>query len=207
MQTNPEERQEIGRWLAGFFLEELDEAKIRFYRSDAGHAALSNLRRFPVLDGLTDALEALADDTTDVGTVRLDLAAAYGRLFLVGGPRSVPLHASTYLSERGLLMQGPEREAEAILGRLGLSVPPGFREPADHVGILLNVLAELATERGETLPDERSYLTGHLLTWVPTLAALCGRLSPVPLYRELGTATLGWLRQLEADLSAEQQTA
>lgn len=207
MHPNAQERQEIDRWLAGLFLAELDEDTLRMYRSAEGTAALDRLERFAPLADLVGALREIASDPAEVGEIRLDLATAYGRLFLVGGPRSVPLHASAYLSDKGRLMQAPAREAEEMLSALDLSLPPGFHEPADHVGVHFSILAELATADRPDLPGETAYIKTRMLTWLPTLAALCRKLSSVPLYRELGPASLAWLRLLESQPEPEKQRA
>ncbi len=204
MQANAATRQEIGRWLAGLWLQEMDLATLDLYRGDAGKSFLHTLDDIPALSGLVTALREEAARDARPETVRLDLAAAYGQLFLTGGPRSVPLYASAYLSDRGLLMQETARQTSAVLEQLGLCVPPGFNEPADHIGIQLGILAELAVTTVPDVQDEQTFLRDHLLPWVPTLAALCTRLSPVPLYRELGTATLGWLRFVEVRSTREQ---
>lgn len=202
MDVSAEDRQQIDRWLAGLFLRELDGPAIALYRSAEGTALLDDLGAVPALAPLVAALRETIGGAGDPETLRLDLAAAYGRLFLTGGPRSVPLFASAYLNERGLLMQEPTRQTEAILHRLGMTPPPDFREPADHIGIQLGILAELAGGDGADGLTEADYVTDHMLSWVPTLAALCTRLAPVPLYRELGQSTLAWLRDVQAQLAA-----
>lgn len=201
MDWSPEERQEIGRWLAGLYLRELDAPTLALYRSPEGARALDRLDSVPPLTQLVGALRDIAADPADPERLRLDLAAAYGRLFLTGGPRSVPLFASAFLSERGLLMQAPAQQAAKDLAQLGLVPPEGFREPADHIGIQLSLLAELAVAGPAGDLTEAGFLADRLLPWVPTFAALCARLATVPLYRELGPATLGWLRALESQLS------
>lgn len=203
MEPSAEDRQQIDRWLAGFFLKELDQASIELYRGAEGADVLDRLALVPALRPLAETLRSTVAATGDPETLRLDLAAAYGRLFLTGGPRSVPLHASAYLSDRGLLNQEPTRETAAILDKLGLTAPPGFREPVDHIGLQLAILGELAGGAQADGLSEAVYLRDHLLTWVPTLAALCAQLSPQPLYRDLGTATLAWLRAVDAQLGAD----
>ncbi|RYH11608.1 molecular chaperone [Tropicimonas sp. IMCC6043] len=201
MTVSTEDRQQIDRWLAGLFLGEVDREAIDLYRGADGAALLDQLAALPSLAPLVAALRETVCTDQDPDSLRLDLAAAYGKLFLTGGPRAVPLFASAYLSERGLLMQEPARQSAVVLSQLDMSPPPGFREPLDHIGIELNILAELAGGRGDAGLTEASYLRDHLLTWVPTLAALCARLAPIPLYRELGPATLAWLRAVETQLA------
>jgi TorA-specific chaperone len=201
MEPTAEDRKQIDRWLAGFFLREPDAASIELYQSEEGIALLDQLAKVPALEPLVATMRATFTPFVDPETLRLDLAAAYGRLFLTGGPRGVPLHASAYLSERGLLNQAPTRETAAILASLGLTAPPGFKEPVDHVGLQLSILGELAGGAEADGLSEDTYLRTHLLTWVPTLASLCAQRSTVALYRELATATLAWLRAVETQLS------
>ncbi|SFC62257.1 TorD/DmsD family molecular chaperone [Tropicimonas isoalkanivorans] len=201
MELTSEDRKQIDRWLAGFFLREPDAASIQLYRSEEGTALLDQLAKVPALEPLVSTMRATFAPPVDPETLRLDLAAAYGRLFLTGGPRGVPLHASAYLSERGLLNQAPTRETAAILASLGLTAPPGFKEPVDHIGLQLSILAELAGGAEADGLSEEAYLRSHLLTWVPTLAALCAQRSTVPFYRDLATSALAWLRAVEQQLS------
>ena len=203
MAMDAADRRDIGRWLAGLFLRELDAEALALYRSAEADELLDLLGNVAPLAPLVEALRTSVHAADDPETLRLDLAAAYGRVFLTGGPKAVPLHASAYLSERALLMQGPAQETLQALETLGLSLPEGFREPADHVGIQLLILAELAERMAPDGLDEATYLETRLLPYVPTLAALCSKLAPVALYRELGAATLGWLRLVQGQLSAQ----
>ena len=198
-----EDRREINRWLANLYLSEIDRPAIELYRGPEGSRLLAQLGSLAALAPLADSIGTVMAGERDPEVLRLDLAAAYSRLFLIGGPRTVPPYASAYLSQNGLLMQHPVTETEAVLARLGLTTAQGLKEPADHIGVQLSILSELAGR-----PDaEAEFLAGHLLTWVPTFTALCAQLAPVPLYRELARATLGWLRALEGQLAAERSDA
>ena len=207
MHLDATDRQEINRWLAGMFLKELDQSALDLYRGTEGEALLDQLASVPALRPLVDELRSTIAGEFDTEVLRLDLAAAYGRLFLTGGPRAVPLHASAYLSENGLLMQAPAKDSAEILAQLGLVCPPGFREPADHIGIQLNILAEFAGGAKAEGLSEMAFLETRMMTWLPTFAALCARLPPVPFYSELGTATLNWLRATQAQLASEESVA
>ena len=198
-----EDRREINRWLANLYLTEVDGDAIALYRGREGSRFLTQLGAVAPLVPLVESLRGTLAGEGDPEALRLDLAVAYSRLFLVGGPQAVPPYASAYLSPKGLLMQHPVTQTEAVLARLGLTAAQGLNEPADHIGVQLGILAELAG-RPEA---EAEFLQEHLLTWVPAFATLCARQAPVPLYRDLARATLAWLRALEGQLAAERAGA
>lgn len=107
------------------------------------------------------------------------LAAAAGALF-AGGPASaaVALSAAPAWRDDPLAVSRLQREYE----RHDYAADPAF--PADHLSVQLGFLRHLCEQQAELgAPDEhgraravqREFLAGHLLQWVPQLAAAVER--------------------------------
>jgi TorA-specific chaperone len=129
------------------------------------------------------------------------LARAYARLFLVGGPGSVPPYESFFVEPSGRLQSTPVAAMTALLRAHGLAPSDGWREPLDHLSVQLELLAEVILEQntfGERLLRER-----HLRRWVPGFTWALERYDPGGLYAAAG-AVLRWL--LDHDAARERPT-
>lgn len=125
-----------------------------------------------------------------LGRGEVVLARTYGRLFLVGGPGSVPPCESCFVDPSGRLQATPVVAMAALLRAHGLAPAEGWREPLDHVSVQLELLAEVILARngfGERLLRER-----HLRRWVPRFSRALERHDPGGFYAAAG-AILRWL--------------
>lgn len=137
-----------------------------------------------------------------LGLGEVVLARAYTRLFLLGGPGSVPPYESCYVDPSGRLQATPVAAMTALLRAHGLAPADGWREPLDHLSVQLELLAEVILEHntfGERLLRER-----HLRRWVPAFAWALERHDPGGLYAATG-AILRWL--LDHDTARARTTA
>ena len=167
------------RWLAQFFLHRPGLADLRRYRDEDGRRFLAACKAVPALAPLAELIEAAVATEEGLAHLQAALARATGEAFDMAGPRTAPPYASVYLSERGLLFQQPTRDMNRILGLLKMNLPEGLNEPADHLGIQLNVAAELCDREAAGEPFSVSsvlFLETQVLSWLPAFVERCSRL-------------------------------
>lgn len=204
MAEHPEDpgRSFVYRWLAQFYLGPTDQTALARYREEDGRALLSQCATVPSLREFAAALKVMTDPKADLKIAQGRIASAFSLAFDMGGPKSAPPFASVYLSECGLLLQQPARDMARLLRQLEMSLPDGFNEPPDHLGMELNVMAELidrdAAKRGLPLA-QATFLEQHLLSWLPAFAARCHKLRTPAFYGVLADAVHSFAR---ADLDA-----
>ncbi|HYG90081.1 MAG TPA: molecular chaperone TorD family protein [Azospirillum sp.] len=164
-------RAEVYRWLAGVFAREPTAAMLAGYRSPEGRGVLLRLAEMEPLGEGAAGLLAMVNDETDLEAMAFDLAGTYARLFLgAGGPSAVSPYESVHTSPERRLFQQATTDMERLLAEYGLSVA-GAPEPADHIAVELEFLAELILA-GETAL-ERRLLDEHLLRWAPAFCDAC----------------------------------
>ncbi len=185
MQDNPvqptatPERATLLRWLAGAFAKEQTPETLAALGTDASNALLREAADATGLRDDLDGLLALVDSRPDVGAFALDLATDYARLFLGAGGRgtTVQPYESVYTSQQGTLFQKATGEMEALLREYGLAAS-GTKEPADHVAVELEFLAQLTADLAQGAVPEAAALRDrllreHLLVWVPGFCDAC----------------------------------
>ncbi len=183
-ETN-QNRAFLYRWLSGMFARELGVEEIEAYRDGAGRDLLEGLGEDPVKGEFVSALLAVFDGAKSAADLRIDLAAAFGSLFLgAGRARSAPPYESFYRDERGRLYQQATQAMDDLLRRYDVHVGTDFKEPSDHVAVQLELMAVLAAGGAECAPDsaeaqdalkaQGDFLETHLLSWIPDFVEDCG---------------------------------
>jgi TorA maturation chaperone TorD/DNA-binding transcriptional regulator YdaS (Cro superfamily) len=132
--------------------------------------------------GLLARVAALKGDATPLGLAHIALAEAAGSVdpdaisreyfdLFVGVTRGELLpYASYYLT--GFLYERPLARIREDLGRLGIEAAEGQSEPEDHVAILCEVMAGLASGQFAAEPGaERRFFERHLKPWAPRFFA------------------------------------
>lgn len=209
------DRSLVYRWLASFFTSEVKIETLESYSSPEGRALLDVFSLAPALAPFTGELIKLTELPRESYQAKvLDLATAYSRLFLgVGGQHSAPPYESAYYNEKGTLFQKPTADMNKILQDLGISIENSLKEPADHLGVQLNVLAEyidreaLAEANGNhetayTLHQSQIwFLSNHLLNWVPSFCESCKRFDKSGFYKELANGLSTWISMDSAHLN------
>ncbi len=204
-----EARAAIYWWLSTVFATELEPKQLSAYFGAEGQAFLDGLARALPGDGepgpvarLKNALATLAP----MAQPQLELAADFAQAFLGDNRSSALPYASIYLSQEGLLFQQPHQEMLALLRAQGLAVTEQYREPADHLAIMLDYLGnqvlrlvEAATpeERKRLRQEQLAFIEERLLTWVPAFRQRCERVPGCGFYPAVAT-------YLEAFLLAER---
>ena len=201
------ERCLIYRWLAGVFAREPTAEALAQYRTDEGRVLLASLARHAALAPLAGAIERRVEGDEALDGIALDLAGAYAQLFHgVAGRRSVPPYESAYTSDRGLLFQEPTQAAEAVLAELDVGVDSGFREPADHIAVLLAIMAEMSARAVAEQAEEpawtdrqRAFLGTRLAPWTAAFRDDCATADRTGFYAAAAESVAGFV---QSDLTA-----
>jgi TorA maturation chaperone TorD len=172
-------------------IDEVDELRSRYYDLLA-----AILGRTPSQQTL-DQLAALRGDASPLGQACGALAAAAAEaeihavereffdLFVgVGRGELVPF-ASYYLT--GFLNERPLARVRDDLARLGLESTGGMSEPEDHIAMLLETMAGLASGRFEAeLGADRLFFERHLKPWAARFFADVEAAKAARFYRAVG---------------------
>ena len=115
-----------------------------------------------------------------------DLAVDYARTFLGSGvlnPNAAFPYESVYTSNHALLMQEARDEVLAIYRSQGVDRATSWKDPEDHVALELEFLGTLCARCAAALAagddgaaragvqTQYSFLTGHVMRWVPRFLA------------------------------------
>lgn len=184
-----EARAGIYWWLSTLFAQELTAEQLRSYLAPQGQT---------FLDGLSEAIPESVSETDSAGALtrlksalaalqlmaqpHLELAADFAQSFLGDNRTSALPYASVYLSDNGMLFESPHDDMLALLSTQGLAVTDQFKEPADHLAIMLDYLGNLVLSQLEAQTDaarkalyqeQLTFIERHLLTWVPAFNQRC----------------------------------
>ena len=186
----------------------------RLYRSEIDQATLDELKstRFPARTGNRDVDEGYRLLASYLGSARAnsvqELAIDYARVFIGHGNdgfgAAYPFE-SVYTSKKRLLMQEARNEVLVFYRKAGLDKNSSWKDPEDHIAIELEFLHILcaraveAFEKGQEdtaqalFSDQRKFLEGHLINWIPMLTADMKRFTRTSLYKGLAYLTDGFL--------------
>ncbi|WMC11869.1 molecular chaperone TorD [Oceanimonas pelagia] len=191
------------QWLATLMSKELDDASLAAYRAGEAAPLLDWLRE----DGLTEEAGALQAAITGLGLFehpRLELAADFATLFLSDARHGAAPYASCYVTERGGFMAGPARRMADRLADAGVTLPADFREPADHLAVMLDYLAggyrqlaELdAPAQARVLAGLAQFLEKELCNWLSAFSQRCRQQATAsPFYPALAQLVTAFCRQ------------
>ena len=173
---------------------EVDEVDLLRAHEYALLAAL--LARAPSRDLLTRAA-ALKGDATPLGLAHIGLAEAaasidpeavsreYFDLFIGLGRGEFLPYGSYYLT--GFLYERPLARIREDFQRLGIEAAEGHSEPEDHIAILCEVMAGLASGQFEAGPEaERRFFERHVKPWAARFFADLETAKRARLYRAVG---------------------
>ena len=153
---------------------------------------------------LIEASQAHSDNA------RLELAADFCSAFLQNAEHCAAPYASLYLGEDiGDEQDEDKAQAKGLYGEkhqlmsdylrsAGLGLATEFREPSDHLAVILALMAHLCTSA--SVESQRAFLESAILSWLPEFNARLGMLKlESPLYGALGDFTLAWAK-LDAEI-------
>ncbi len=154
------------------------------------------LRRAPDAD-LLRRLSALGGDTSVLGTAHAALGAAAGRataaqvereyfdLFIGVGRGEFMPYGSYYMT--GFLYERPLARLREQLAELGIARAPDQVEPEDHVAVLLEIMAGLASRRLAARGGaERALFEQHVAPWAGRFFADVAGAEHAGFYRQVG---------------------
>lgn len=135
---------------------------------------------------------------------RLELAADFCSAFLQNAEHCAAPYASLYLGDAGKTernetasydTESQDKAARSLYGEkhqlmsdylrsAGLGLDADFREPSDHLAVILGLMAHLCTSATEE--SQRAFLESAILSWLPEFNARLGKLKlESPLYGAL----------------------
>ncbi len=173
-------------------VDEIDQARAREYSLLA--ALLSHSPDAQMIEHLA----GLSGDTTPLGAAHGALSAAAARvspeliereyfdLFVGLGRGELFPYASYYLT--GYLYGRPLARVRQMLEQIGLEKTEGQSEPEDHVAVLLEVMAGLAS--GQIIAPggtDRNIFEAHLKPWIVRFFSDLERVESAPFYASGGT--------------------
>ncbi len=147
-----------------------------------------------------EVLEQIAEltgDASPLGLTHRKLAQAargvtvdsvgreYFHLFVGVGRSELLPYASYYLT--GFLHERPLANVRAAFVELGIIRQDETREPEDHIGLLLDVMSNLAVQTiGEGYESEKAFFTTHLQPWAARFFADLEAMQKYPFYAAVG---------------------
>lgn len=196
------QRSRLYGWFSVLYKEEVTEAMFKRHFTDGPFAPFAGLAEI----GLTaevGRLEAAIVSLRDIPLARLELAADFAQLFLLDSRTGALPYASAYEGEESAspLYSAAEARMREFLASRGLAIQREFREPADHLAVLLSLLAHVAEQQsseydmGAAARDQAALLRAALLDWLPRFVERCQQAQPrFDFYPALATLLLGFAR-------------
>ncbi len=155
---------------------EVDQLRVNVYRLIA--RALSR----PADKEFLDILQGLAGDDTELGKAFGEVAVAaagttetgakeeYQNLFIGLGRGEILPYGSYYLT--GFLNEKPLARLRNDMIPLGIERDPSVKEPEDHAGALMEMMAGLidgSFGEAQPLSNQKQFFENHLYPWMPHL--------------------------------------
>ena len=192
----------VGETLGPFFLQ--DPVK-----GDAGPA----FEAMAALDAEAAASEwPFADEgeaRADLGLMAAGLAAGtdddglvweYRRLFVGPAPKPAPPWGSVYTDRECVVFGASTLELRRWMRERGIARQTDDKDPEDHIGLMLALMAWLARERPADLDE---YLRKHLLTWSSHFLDELAEAAAHPFYEGLARLTKASLEGIQDELALD----
>ncbi|MGO1248073.1 MAG: molecular chaperone TorD [Oceanisphaera sp.] len=162
------------QWFATLLAAELNEATVQAYIKGDAAPLLDALASLDELSESVKAVQNAINGLTAFAHPQLELAADFASLFLSDARHSPAPYASLYLDDGRF--NGPSfQRMQARLTAAGYDIDDAFKEPADHVAVILDYLAEsyrrLALEPTPAAEENLAlFVKEELASWLPELA-------------------------------------
>ncbi|MGY0218243.1 molecular chaperone TorD [Endozoicomonadaceae bacterium StTr2] len=161
-----ENRAQVYWWLSSLIASELDDAQLAHLFSDEMDLFISALGEEPELETVCEQFRQAVTALKQRQDFRLELAADYAHLFLATAKNGALPYPSVYASDKRLLMQEPHHQMLKLLNENDFARAEGFKEPADHLAIILDLMGNLALKEN-VIAYQQSVLQSLLLNWLP----------------------------------------
>ena len=205
-------RAALYHWFAMAFFRPPGEQDIAEMRGGKQHALLNSLEVTPgASQGIAAMRRVLSNGS--VADVTAALGTAHTRLLDgAGGFASAPPYRSFYGSDEGLLCQQATGEMDRALRQHRMRLEEGICEPADHLAIQLDTMAQLALRVAEEaqiqerplsllLAEEADFLDAQLLNWVAQFAERLAAVDELGYHAGLASVLVAFLTQDRAGLA------
>lgn len=166
-------------------------------RADEYRLLASLLAQAPS-QGLLDQLANISGDATKLGLAHAALAEAalgadadslareYFELFIGVGRGELLPYASYYLT--GFLQERPLAKIRDDMAAMGIAPAEGLSEPEDHIAILCEIMAGLASSQFDVgLAAERRFFERHVKPWALCFFADLETAASARFYRNVGS--------------------
>ncbi|MBO1518601.1 molecular chaperone TorD [Oceanisphaera pacifica] len=163
------------QWFATLLAAELNETTLQAYMKGDAAPLLDGLASIDELSESVTAVQNAINGLSALAQPRLELAADFASLFLSDARHSPAPYASLYLDDGRF--NGPSfQRMQARLTAAGYGVDADFQEPADHVAIMLDYLAESYRRLAlDPTPEAEAnlalFVKEELASWLPELAS------------------------------------
>lgn len=162
------------QWFATLLAGELDNESLNAYMSGDATPLLEDLAGIPELTPHVKKLRQAINTLMLLEQPRLELAADFTGLFLSDARHSPAPYASLYLDDGRF--SGPSlTRMQARLAAMGMTVSEQLKEPADHLSIMLDYLAEgyrqlAAHPTTDAEAEVAKFVQQELASWLPLWA-------------------------------------
>lgn len=163
------------RWFANLFALELRDEQLALYQGDKAEPLLSILSSIG-LDDEVERFRQAVHSWAGVKHMRLELAADFAQMFLLDAKTACIPYASAYL-DRGELYGSATQLMRNIMRDNQLEIPADFKEPADHLAVILSVMANWIEKEqaaaqnieqwGETVRFQHNFVQEMLMSFLP----------------------------------------
>ncbi len=147
-QLTSAQRARLYGWFSALYAEEVPEPMFKRHFATGPFEPFAGLAELG-LAAEVGRLEAAIASLRDIPLARLELAADFAQLFLLDARTGALPYASAYEGEgsASALYSAAEARMREFLASRALAIQPEFREPADHLAVLLSLLAHLAEQQ------------------------------------------------------------
>ena len=162
------------QWFSTLLAAELDASTLQAYMDGDATPLLEDLALLPELTDSVQQLQQAMSHWALLEQPRLELAADFAGLFLSDARHSPAPYASLYLDDGRFNGPTAQRMQQRLMDT-GYAIDEQFKEPADHVAIMLDYLAEryrrlalAPTPEAET--SVATFVSEDISSWLPEWA-------------------------------------
>lgn len=163
------------QWFANLLAAELSDEQLALYQGEQAGPILALFAQIG-LESEAERVHKAIQAWDKPSYLRLELAADFAQMFLLDAKRAAVPYASVYL-DNGQVYGSSEQLMHNILRDNQLEIPSDFKEPADHVAVILGVMAEwirreqghntISPEWRQTVQFQHNFVEQMLLSFLP----------------------------------------
>ncbi len=191
--STSQNRAQVYWWLSSLMAEELGKKQLDMLFSNDVNLFLEALADEDELVNAVSLTKQAIDGLRVREDVELELAADYAKLFLGNSKQGALPYASVYLGKDGLLMQEPHHRMLQLLSDNGFARSEEFKEPADHLAIILDFMGNLAVKEAG-INIQQLCLDELLLNWLPEWRIDAGKFDDFGFYGAVSLMILEFCR-------------